>query len=288
MLTRIDRLQMAVPDHAAAARGWIAILGAELASEDRLAALAARRFRYRVGNGAIEFLVPDGGGVVADAVAKRGGHLFAAGVATPDLAALEKQLRHAGVHAPHEAGQLHVDAALSGGHGLRLVISPDEERVAIGTIDHFYEVTNLVDDAPGAVDGLARLFGLDASAFVPINSPHYGYDGTLTLFRAGQLDRIEVITPRNPANTMGRFFARVGASLYMAFAEADDLATIAARAAELGAGHTVEPTPDKRPGKQPDTIFLHPSALGGMMLGISRRTVAWRWSGSPEREEAAQ
>jgi hypothetical protein len=288
VLTRIDRIQMAVPSHTVAAIGWVGILGAELASEDRLTALAARRFRYRVGNGAVEFLEPDGDGPVADAVARRGGHLFAAGIATPDLEALQARLRDVGIEAPHEAGQLHLDPALTGLNGMRLVISPDEERAAIGGIDHFYEVTNLVHDAVAAVADFARLFGLDASAFVPINSPHYGYDGTLTLFRPGHLHRIEVITPRNPANTMGRFFGRVGESLYMAFAESADVAAIAARAQELGAGHTVEPAAERRHGKQPNTIFLHPPALGGMMLGISRRTVAWRWSGSPEREETAQ
>ncbi len=31
-----------------------------------------------------------------------------------------------------------------------------------------------------------------------------------------------------------------------------------------------------------DSMFLHPDALGGMMLGISRQTQAWSWSGRPD------
>jgi hypothetical protein len=32
-----------------------------------------------------------------------------------------------------------------------------------------------------------------------------------------------------------------------------------------------------------DQIWLHPATLGGMMLGLSRPSMAWSWSGSPER-----
>jgi len=30
-------------------------------------------------------------------------------------------------------------------------------------------------------------------------------------------------------------------------------------------------------------LFVHPKALSGLLLGISRTTVAWVWSGAPER-----
>ena len=39
MLKRIDRLQIAVPDRAAVAEKWIALLGAEPNGEDKIAAL---------------------------------------------------------------------------------------------------------------------------------------------------------------------------------------------------------------------------------------------------------
>ena len=36
-----------------------------------------------------------------------------------------------------------------------------------------------------------------------------------------------------------------------------------------------------------DNLFLHPGALHGVMLGISRSSFAWTWSGCPERVEPA-
>lgn len=285
MLSRIDRVQLAVPDASAAASGWVTLLGAEHDEDDRLPSLAAKRSRYRLGDGWIELLEPDGAGPVADAVSERRGHLFAAGASTPDPEALLARLREHGVEPLQEGGQLHLDPAQTGGHGLRLVVSPDELLHHVGAVDMLYEVTNLVHDAKATVERCALLFGLDAGAFVPIDSPHYGYDGTLTLFDPERLHRFEMITPHIPENTMGRFFGRFGESLYMAFAETGELATILERAREHGADHTEEPPQEKREGRGPDTVFLHPKALGGMMLGLSRRTWAWRWSGYPERVE---
>ena len=283
MLKHIDRVQLAVPDRAAAAAGWEVLLGAEPHAEDRVAGLAARRSTYRLGRGWIELLEPDGAGPVAEAVASRGGHLFSAGASTDDLDALVARLRERGVEPLVEADQIHLDPTVSGGHGLRIVVSRDEDLAPVGAIDGLYEVTNLVRDAKVCVERCVQLFGLDANAFAPIESAHYGYDGTLTLFDPERLDRFEMITPRIPENTMGRFFKRCGESLYMAFAESGELPAIEERARERRAGHTAEPAQDERDPAGATTLFLHPSALGGMMLGISRRKHAWTWSGRPER-----
>ncbi len=283
MLERIDRVQMVVPDAAAAAEGWTTLLGAEPAAQDKVAGLAARRTSLRLGNGWIELLEPDGAGVVADAVRSRGPHLFAAGASTRELDALLERIRKHGIDPLVEGGQAFLDAAATGGHGLRVVLSREESLPAVGAVDFFYEVTNLVADASKASAECQELFGLDASAFVPIDSDHYGYDGALTLFHPDALHRFEVITPHAPKNTMGRFFAKQGESLYMAFAESRELGAIEARARECRAGHTPESRAEQRKGADPHTLFLHPSALGGMMLGLSGPTVAWRWSGHPER-----
>ena len=287
MLTRIDRLQLAVPDRQSAAERWVALLGAEPAAEDRVACLGAARTRLRVGRGWIELLEPDGGGPIADAVGKRGPHLFAAGAAARDVDAVAAHLRSQGVTPVLEGGQAYVDPAAVGDIGFRTVISPDEELPRVGAIDFFYEATLLVDDADAAVTRCAELFGLDSGAFVPIESPHYGYAGALTLFDRDRLHRFEVIHPTDPTKTMGRFFDRVGESFYMAFAESDSLVEIESRAQQRGDGFTSEPPADRRE-RGPHTVFLHPASLGGMMLGISRPTEAWRWSGHPERvvEEA--
>lgn len=288
MLTRIDRVQLAVPDRGAAARGWLELLGAEPADDDAVAGLAALRSRYRLGDGYVELLEPDGSGPLAEAMRDRGAHLFAAGAATPDLPALRDRLKRRGAELLDEGGQLHLAAGCTGGHGLRVVVSADESLPAVGAIDGLYEVTNLVADAEAAVHDCAELFGLDSTAFVPISSSHYGYAGTLTLFHPDRLHRFEVITPHVPENTMGRFFGRFGDSLYMAFAESGELAAIEARAAAAGVGYTAVPPAEGREGEGAHTLFLHPGGLGGMMLGISRRSYAWTWSGHPERvqEEA--
>ena len=284
MLTRIDRIQLAVPDIESALTGWIELLGAEPAGEDTIECLAARRRRLRLGDGWIELLEPDGAGPVQEAIARRGAHLFSAGAATDDLDALVAHLRDLGIDPAVEAGQVYVEPAQTG-IGLRIVLSHDEPLERVGDAAFLYEVTLLVDEAPSAAQRCAELFALDAGAFVPIDSTHYGYSGTLTLFDRDRLARFEMITPNDPDKTMGRYFARLGTSFYMAFAESPELAAIEERALERGAGFTAEPPLRNRDGAGAHTVFLHPSALGGMMLGLSRPTQAWQWSGHPERVE---
>jgi hypothetical protein len=85
---------------------------------------------------------------------------------------------------------------------------------------------------------------------------------------------------------MGRFFKRHGETLYMAFAEADGLVDIEEKARALGAKVTAMGGAGSANAQSPDTLFVHPPALGGMMLGLSRRGYAWTWSGRPERAKA--
>lgn len=269
MLTRIDRVQLAVPDRAQVAKQWSLLLGAEVDGEDRVAALSAARTTLRLGESCVELLEPDGAGVIADAVAARKGHLFAGGAATRDLDGLVARLRSKGVDPVVEGRQAHLWLSVP------LVVSGAEDRERVGLADFLYEVTDLRRDAIGTGERYADLFGLDPSAYVPIVSEGYGYAGVLTMFDAGhqRLDRLEVITPTDLTKTMGRFFAKFGDSLYMCYCESGETAKIHERAQEHGAPYTG----DARGG------FLHPAALGGVMLGISRRTQAWSWSGHPER-----
>ncbi len=37
-------------------------------------------------------------------------------------------------------------------------------------------------------------------------------------------------------------------------------------------------TPQERDG-----LWIHPSALNGVLMGVSRHSLAWQWSGRPER-----
>jgi hypothetical protein len=277
VLTRIDRIQVATPDIETTASRWGIILGAEHQTDDVVAALAARRSKYRLGDGHVEFLAPDGRGAVADALEARGGaaHLFAAGAASGDVDELVLRFVERGVKVAVEGGQAFLDTEATRGHGLRLVVSPEDDLPSVGAIDFLYEVTNLVDDADAASAQYADALALHPSAFVPIESKEYGYRGSLTLFNAQRLHRFEVITPYDETKTMGRFFRKFGESLYMCFAESNELETVAARCKEAGVGYTG----DANGG------FVHPDALGGVMLGLSRPTYAWTWSGHPERVE---
>jgi hypothetical protein len=275
VLTRIDRIQVATPDIAATAARWTELVGAEHHSDDVVAALGARRSRYRFADGWVELLAPDGDGAVAEAIERRGGaHLFAAGAASADVDELVLRFVERGHKVALEGGQALLGEEATGNHGLRLVVSPEATLPAVGAADFLYEVTNLVGDADTVTLEYADAFGLHPTAFVPIESSHYGYGGSLTLFDPERLHRFEVITPHEREKTMGRYFDKFGESLYMCFAESSQLADVRARCEEAGAPHTAVGD---------HTLFLHPAALGGVMLGLSRPTYAWTWSGHPER-----
>ncbi|WP_439816403.1 hypothetical protein [Zavarzinia sp. CC-PAN008] len=283
MVTRIDRTVLVVPDRAQAAARWQTLLEAQPEWEDRSALLQARRTRLRLGEGLVELLEPDGTGPVDDALRARGAHLFAAGIATPDPAALAAGMAARGVAAVAEHEQLHLSPQALGIPGLRLVVSAEVERPAVGLVDFLYEATLLTADVDGAVARLVDVLGLDPAPHVPIASDTFGYRGVLTLFRPRILHRFEVIDPWKPGTTMRRFFERHGHSLYMAFGEAAAIATIEERVRTAEQGLTVDRPDGRDPGLPPDQLWLHPPALGGMMLGISRPSMAWSWSGSPER-----
>jgi hypothetical protein len=281
VLTHVDRIQLAVADRNAAATAFARLLGATPIGEDAVAPLAARRTALAIGTAAIELLEPDGAGAVAGHLERRGPGLFAAGFATPALDALRARLVARGVSFAEAGDQLYLDAAATGGHGLRCVVSPTRDTGAPPTamISHLYEVTNLVEDAAAASRAYADLFDLAAERFCPIESAAFGYRGVLTMFDPEtRLDRIECITPYDFAKTMGRFMRKRGESLYMCFGEAHDLAPIVARLEEH-APRDWSPVDESAP----DTIFIHPRALAGLLMGVSRTTVGWSWSGHPER-----
>ncbi len=279
MLARVDRVQVVVANRQATAAAFARLLDTAVVREDRCGLLAARRTVLRLGRSEVELLEPDGAGGVADFLSATKGGLFAAGCATADVARLRARLQARGVSCAEESGQLFLSPEALRIPGLRAVISSDANPPSAGLAQCLYEVTLLVNDGARVVRDTAAAFGLETSHFVPIRSPQYGYEGVLTLFHSERLDRLEVITPNDPAKTMGRFFAKRGASLYMCYAEAEDLTAIRARLREHAPDNWTGPRNDS----VPDNLFIHPKALGGLMLGVSRTSVAWTWSGHPER-----
>jgi hypothetical protein len=283
MLTEVDRVLVATPDAAAAAEKWRERVGAEEISRGAIRALGAKRITLRAGASDIELLEPDGTGIVESELKRRGrAHLFAAGAAASDPSRVTDHARRAGARHTEDGGRHYLTLEVEGAP-IRFVVSPEARREPVGDLDFLYEVTVLAGDQKHAVALIRDAFALDERHFTTITSEHFGYTGVLTLFREGALHRFEVITPIDKTKTMGRFHAREGASFYMAFAESARMARIKREAKKASAGITVD-----RPASRPETatadqLWLHPPALGGMMLGISRPSMAWRWSGHPER-----
>lgn len=284
MLERVDRIQMAVADAAPVARAFQDILGAEPAREDESDYLNARRTILALGASEVELCAPRGAGVVRAHLDRWGPGLLTAGFSVASVAALRAHLIAEDVEFTKEGDQTYVEPGET--IGMRVVISPAAPRPAgarrtTGPVSHLYEVTNtIVSDWTTAADRYTRLFGLDPARFSPIHSDRFGYTGTLTLFDPpGRLDRIEISQVTDPTSPMGRWAAKRGDSLYMCYAETDDVGAITRR---LGRHHARFTPRGGDPTAERDGLWIHPSALGGLLLGISRTTVAWEWSGRPE------
>jgi catechol 2,3-dioxygenase-like lactoylglutathione lyase family enzyme len=277
MLTRVDRVQLVVRDREAAAETYKGVFEAAVVSDDEVAALGAKRRTVRAGTGEFELLEPAGPGPVQEFLDRRGEGLFAAGFATPRVDVLAGHFDAHGVRYTTSGSQLLLDANQT--RGMRVVISADgrTEPPAGSVISHVYEVTNVVDDAQQAEDLYALIFGLDRSYFCPIESEHFGYRGVLTLFDPpGRLDRIEAVEITDPSLAMGRFHARHGPSLYMCFIEVEEISRLTARLKAAGKRYAGDVDGEN------NSIFIHPSAIHGMLMGVSRTTVGWSWSGHPE------
>ena len=281
MLDRVDRMQLAVRDRVAAARTFMALLGAQPGREAASEHLNAQRTILRLGESELELCEPRGPGPVQAFLDRWGEGLLAAGYATTRLEALEARLREQGMRFVREGDQLHLSAADN--HGLPMVISRWVERPRVGPVSFFYESTHALDTDWRQVQAHhVRVFGLDAARFCPIDSPRFGYQGTLTLFDPpGRLDRIELSqTFADKPGAMRRFVERRGGdSLYMCYLETHDFEGIKQRL--LAGGATFTPRGGSIASER-DNVWVHPKSLHGMLLGISRTSFAWDWSGHPE------
>lgn len=272
MLTRVDRMLLAVRDREAAVERFAALLGAERVRDDESKPLRAQRTVVQAGESEFELLEPSGDGVVAERLERWGEGILAGGFASSDVDGLSRRLSDKGIRFEEEDGRLWIAADQT--MGTNMVVSPEEERAPVGMVRYVYEVTNLVEDHERAAAFYADTFGLDASRFCPITSERYGYTGTLTLFNPpARLDRIEAIQTTDPSRPMGRFYARRGQSIYMCYVEVDDLEALRRRLEEKGARYS-DPSENG--------LFIVPGSLCGMLMGVSRTNWAWTWSGRPE------
>ena len=282
MLKRVDRVQIAVPNLDAAEKVVAAVMGAEALRRDEVAPLRAHRATMQAGSSLIELLQPDGAGPVKDFVDKWGQGLFAGGFSVEDLDAAARHFEKSGARFERASGQLFLDPSAT--FGMRVVISPRHERAPVGLIKWIYEVTNVVRDWRAAADRYTKLFALDASKFVPIESKDFGYTGTLTMYDSpARLDRIEIAEITRPDLAMGRFHAKRGDSLYMFFVETEDVTAIAKRIEAAGSKANVWRHDEAGAAE----MFIHPNQFLGVLVGVSRTEVAWTWSGDLARARRA-
>jgi hypothetical protein len=279
MLLRVDRMQLAVRDCMVAADAFAEVLGAEKVREDELRVFNAKRTVVQAGESEFELLEPAGDGAVASHLERWGEGIFAAGFSTDNPGALARRMDDRALRFREEGGQIFIEPDQT--RGMRTVISRWSEREPVGLISSLYEVTNIVEDHEGAASFYADAFGLDASRFCPIKSEQWGYTGTLTLFDPpSRLDRIELTQITEPSLAMGRFFARRGPSIYMCYAETGNTGAVRERLEARGSRYTA--------GRENGggNLFVHPTALHGMLMGVSRANLAWTWSGRPELARA--
>ena len=280
MLERVDRVQLVVKDRQAAARTFGEVLGARPIREAPSAYLGAARLVLALGSSEVELCEPSGPGPAAEHLSAWGEGLMTAGFSTRDMAGLRANLGRHGCRFAVEGAQVYLEPSET--LGMRVVVTPDAAPPPAGLVRHLYEVTNtLVSDWRAAADRYTRIFGLDPSRFSPIASERFGYVGTLTMFDPkDRLDRIEISQVTDATSAMGRWAAKRGDSLYMCYVEADDVRPIIERLATRGGRFT---TRGRDAAAERDGLWVHPSALCGLLLGVSRTSVGWEWSGQPAR-----
>jgi hypothetical protein len=271
MLESIDRVQIVTSDRAGTAVLWKRLLGCEVVREDSLRTLGAKRTVLAAGNAEVELLEPDGVGVAVDFLEEAGRPgLFAVGFATRDTRATASHLQALGVPLREEDGQLFVGERAVEGGGFRAVISPHAERERAGVLTRLHEISYLVHDPDRSSRALAKTFSLDPSQFGAANSDVFGFEGVHAYLTPEKRDDVETITPVDAEKAMGRFFARRGPSFYMCFGESDDMERVRSLAME----HAPDDWTGPRDGAAGAVaIFLHPKALGGVMLGVRGSTV---------------
>ena len=94
---------------------------------------------------------------------------------------------------------------------------------------------------------------------------------------------IVTITGGRPS-AMRRFVERRGGdSLYMCYLETHDFDGLKARM--LDAGATLTPRGGDIATER-EGLWVHPKNLHGLLLGVSRTSLAWEWSGRPECVQA--
>ncbi|MCB4321524.1 VOC family protein [Alcaligenes sp. 13f] len=284
MLHSVDRILVAVRSLDDAEANYANLLGATQAEDFVSSFLSARVRRMDLGSTQVELCEPKGDGPVKAYLDAWGEGLFYGGVCVKDLLRYEQQLRDGGVSVVRADDRLYLET--DDLHGLPLVVSEAQERSrASGPVEFLYELTMVLRSPWQKVaERYTAGLGLQEDRMVGITFERFGYTGTLMMFQRDRLDRIELSEAHDPAFAMGRFSAKRGDALYMCYVQTDDLADVIARLEAHGKKWTRRTqTPQERDG-----LWIHPSALNGVLMGVSRHSLAWQWSGRPDWVEALE
>jgi catechol 2,3-dioxygenase-like lactoylglutathione lyase family enzyme len=280
MLNSVDRILVAVRDLDQAEENYREVLGAQYLDELVSDHLNARGRRLVIGESTVELWTPQGAGPVSDHLESFGEGLFFGGVSTASLSEYQRLLAEQGIRFAEADGRLYLGTEDL--YGMPLVVSEAAPRVrANGPVSFLYELTMVLrTDWREVADCYARKLGLQRDKAVDITFARFGYEGTLLMFAPDLLDRIELAEAHDPKFAMGRFSGKRGDALYMCYIETDDLPDVIRRL-EARKEKWTRRTDTGKP--EQDGLWIHPSALNGVLLGVSRTSLAWGWSGSPEK-----
>lgn len=284
MLDYVDRILVAVRSLEDAERNYSNILAAHKIDDFESSWLNARVRRMALGSTQVELCEPLGTGVTQKHLDRWGEGLMFGGASTFDLDTYATRLAANNVQFSKADDRLYLDSADL--HGLPLVVSCTQERArSAGPVEFLYELTMVLRSSwQDVAQRYSQGLGLQPERNVGITFERFGYVGTLMMFNADRLDRIELSEAHDPAFAMGRFSAKRGDALYMCYVQADDLAGVITRLERHGQRYTRRTqTPMERDG-----LWIHPSALNGVLMGVSRHSLAWQWSGRPDRVQVLE
>ncbi|MGB6056393.1 MAG: VOC family protein [Burkholderiaceae bacterium] len=281
MLKSVDRVLVAVKDLDNAERNYRDVLGATPIADFDSRHLNAKVRRMALGTTEVELCLAHGDGPVQAQLQRYGEGLVCGGVTTADPAALQRLLAERKVRFVEADDRLYLDGADL--YGLPLVVStaPATPVARVpGPIEFLYELTMVLRSSWKEVaEAYADRLGLQRDYLVDITFKRFGYEGVLMMFDREHLDRIELAEAHDPAFAMGRFSAKRGDAFYMCYVQTDNLADVIERLERHQHRWTRRTdTPVEQAG-----LWIHPSALNGVLMGVSRTSLAWGWSGQPER-----
>lgn len=285
MLKTVDRVLVAVHDLDNAEMNYQNVLGATPIAEFESSHLNARIRRMAVGMSEIELCQPLGAGLVRNRLDQFGEGLLCGGVTTDDMNAFTQLLKDRHIPYVEADGRIYPDADKL--YGLPLAVSAETEARPVrgaGPIEFLYELTMVLKSNWNEVaQHYADSLGLNRENEVDITFSRFGYEGTLMKFAPDRLDRIELSEAHDPAYPMGRFSAKRGDGFYMCYVQTDALSDVIARLER----HNHRWTRRTETPVEHDGLWIHPNALNGVLMGVSRTSLAWGWSGRPELVEPA-